>query len=71
MTEIRMRFQSPSVHTVYEAVATADGKRRILRDNLGTIAAVRGGWELKVDGVTTTHATQPDALAHAAAVLTD
>jgi hypothetical protein len=47
-TEIRTRFLTPSAQTLYEAVVTADGKRRVLRDNLGVIEVVEGGWKVTI-----------------------
>lgn len=62
-TEIRSLAQGPGVMKVYEAVIGADGKRRIGRDNLGTLRSTAEGWELTVAGVTTIYPTQAAALA--------
>lgn len=65
-TEIRTRFLTPSSQTIYRAVTTTDGKRRIAEDDLGTIKATRHGWRVDIPGVLAdTFPDRDDALAAA------
>jgi hypothetical protein len=66
---IRSLAQGPGAMKIYEAVVGADGKRRIARDNLGTLVVTAAGWELTIEGTTTTHASQAEALGYAAFLL--
>lgn len=70
-TEIRTRFVGAGVQALYRAVVSGDtGKRHILHDNLGLLAAVPDGWELTIpDHPATTHSTHDGALDEAKRLL--
>lgn len=65
-TEIRTRAIGIGAQALYLAEITAAGKRHILRDNLGTVTAVKEGWELAIPGrATVVYPSRDDVLEEA------